>query len=305
LSVSEAERRIIARTATAYAGLQLAAENREVVGQSLETARAHLNVVQSRFRSGLAVESDVLRAQVRIADLAQQLLQAESQVKVAEAVLRAAMGWQDDAPVVPVGSLGELRPPSQGLDRWIDIALKERLDLQQLALQEQIARQEVDRARAEHWPSVALQGSYELNSEDFLDDGGENYTVGAVVRLNLYSGQRISARTAAARSQLARVQALREQAVLGARVETQRAFFQAQSAWQSINVAETAVAQATEGLRIVTNRYQNGLLTIVDLLDAQVAQQQAATQHFKAMHDYIVARVALALAAGTIESDYR
>jgi len=92
--------------------------------------------------------------------------------------------------------------------------------------------------------------------------------------------------------------------LLAVRVETQRAYYQAQSAWQSIDVARQAVDQAEEGLRIVGNRYAGGLLTIVDLLDAQVALQQARTRHFKAMHDYKVARIDLALASGSIDKDF-
>jgi outer membrane protein TolC len=92
---------------------------------------------------------------------------------------------------------------------------------------------------------------------------------------------------------------------LGVRVETQKAFYQSQSAWQRIKVARSAVSQAEEGLRIVANRYQNGLLTIVDLLDAQVALQQAQTGHFRALHDYKTARIDLALATGTMNEKFR
>jgi outer membrane protein len=122
--------------------------------------------------------------------------------------------------------------------------------------------------------------------------------------MNLYSGSRISAQTASAKADLSKVKAMRRSLELGVRVETQRAFYQAQSAWKSIAVARQAVDQAEEGLRIVSNRYSGGLLTIVDLLDAQTALQQARTHHFKAMHDYRVARIELALAAGTITKDF-
>jgi outer membrane protein len=70
-------------------------------------------------------------------------------------------------------------------------------------------------------------------------------------------------------------------------------------------VAQIAMQQADEGLRIVANRYQNGLLTLVSLLDAQVALQQARTQHFKALHDYKVARIDLALATGAIDKNFQ
>ena len=125
------------------------------------------------------------------------------------------------------------------------------------------------------------------------------------MRVNLYSGQRISSQAAAARSEAARAKALRHSLALAVRVETQRAYYQAQSAWQSIDVARQAVDQAEEGLRIVGNRYAGGLLNIVDLLDAQVALQQARTRHFKALHDYKVARVDLAMASGTIDKNFQ
>lgn len=304
LALRRLEKQIIACTATVYARLLLAHENRQVVVQSLDTARAHLKVVQDRFRNGLAVKSDVLRAQVRIADLEQQLLQAESRVQVGAAMLKAVMGRAGGADLL-LANLQEMEPTVENLEDWIAQALENRLDLKQLQVQEQIARKGVDRARAGHWPSLALQGSYDLNSEDAFGDSGESYTVGAVLQVNLYSGQRISAEAAEAKALVAKTQAMQRALALGVRVETQRSYFQAQSAWQSIRVARTAVEQAREGLRIVTNRYENGLLTIVDLLDAQVALQQAQTQHFKALYDYQVARADLALAVGTIDESFR
>ena len=181
--------------------------------------------------------------------------------------------------------------------------LPQRPDLKQLQIQEAVAAKQVDRARAAHYPTLALQGDYEINSENY-EDTKDNYTIGAVVRMNLYSGHRISAQSAEARSILSKIQALRRGMELKVRLDTQQAFYSAQSSWQSIQVARTAVAQAAEGLRIVANRYQNGLLALVSLLDAQVAMQEAQIRHFKALHDYKVARISLALASGVINRNF-
>ena len=53
-------------------------------------------MVRSRFKSGRVVKSDLLRAEVRIAELEQERLQAQSQVAVANATLNAAMGNEID-----------------------------------------------------------------------------------------------------------------------------------------------------------------------------------------------------------------
>jgi outer membrane protein TolC len=284
--------------------LLLAMQNREVVDQSLLTAQAHLKLIQDRHRTGLAVKSDVLRAQVRIADLEQQRLTADSRVQVAQAMLYAAMGSEDAGPIEPQTPLDKCVLLEGGLNHWMDLGLSKRPDLKQRELEQVIARKAVRRSKAGHWPRLALQGNYEFNSEDF-SDSHDNYTVGAVMQLDLYSGRRTSSMVAAAKANLAGTKANYEGAVLQVRVETQRAYYQAKSAWKSIAVARAAVDQADEGLRIVANRYGGGLLTIVNLLDAQVALQQARTQVFKALHDYKVARIDLALASGTINKAFR
>ena len=306
LALGRTEQEVISQTAITYVGYLLAEENRNVVEQALKTAQAHLKVVVDRERSGLAVKSDVLRAQVRIGDLEQQRLEAQSRIKVALAALGIVMGRPEavSEEVKPIGVFQKCIPLQGHLDEWVTQALARRPDLEQMQIQEEIAARQVDRIRAAHFPMLALQGNYEINSESFADTT-DNYTVGAVVQMNLYSGHRISAQSAEAKAVLSKIQAMRRGMELKARLDTQQAFYSAQSSWQSIQVAQTAVEQATEGLRIVANRYQNGLLPMVSLLDAQVAQQEAQTRHFKAMHDYKVARISLALASGVIDKEFK
>jgi outer membrane protein TolC len=125
-----------------------------------------------------------------------------------------------------------------------------------------------------------------------------------MVRLNLFSGHRISGKTREAKASLQQIQSVYENMKLGIRVETQQAFLQALSTWKQIQVAETSVRQSEESLRIVKNRYKNGLLTIVGLMDAEVALQQARIRHFRSLHDYKISRIMLAKAAGIIDIDF-
>jgi multidrug efflux pump subunit AcrA (membrane-fusion protein) len=125
----------------------------------------------------------------------------------------------------------------------------------------------------------------------------DNYSVGAVVTLNIFSGDRTSAKVREAKAALRQIQALRRKLKQRVLVETRQAYLQADSAWRRIHVARAAVAQAEEALRIVRNRYKNGLFTIVDLLNAELALQQAHTNHLRAIHDYKVSTANLMLAA--------
>ncbi|OQX61799.1 MAG: hypothetical protein B5M56_08215 [Desulfococcus sp. 4484_241] len=304
LGLKKVQQDIISRTAQAYVGVLLASENLKVVNKALETAIAHMKTVKNRYHNGFVVKSDLLRAQVRIAELVQQQLDAESRLDIAIAMLNTVMGN-------PVDSRPVLSTPFQNCvetkgdqDLWIKKALSNRPDLKQLEIRQQIAKKKIEMSRAGHLPQVFLNGDYEINSKSF-DGSADCYTVGATVQLNLFAGNGISARVRAAKAEMESVKAMYEALKNAVKLQVRREYLSAQSAWQRIEVAGRSVAQSEENLRIVGNRYKNGLLTIVDLLDAQVADQKARSLHFQALHDYKVARIKLAAAAGIIDADFR
>jgi multidrug resistance efflux pump len=148
-------------------------------------------------------------------------------------MLEAGMGRSDGADVLlAAAAFDDMNPVEEDLAHWISLALDKRLDLKQLQIQEQIARKEVDRARAGHWPSLALQGSYDLNSDDPFGDSDESYTVSAVMQINLYSGQRISAQAEAmleaARSRIQQAEAAVRQATVAQQDSLVRVPYQGQ-----------------------------------------------------------------------------
>jgi TolC family type I secretion outer membrane protein len=298
------QQEIIAMTVEAYAGVILANQYLQTIDQALASARSHLDMIASRLNAGLVVKSDLLRAQVHIARLTQQGLDARSRAIVAMAGLNAVMGRPVDAandlpPILDPGA-----PATEDVSRWSARALEVRPDLQAIRLKEQMAEEEVRKTRAAHFPSVSVVSDYEINTEDF-SGSGDNYTVGAMVSLNLFSGQGFSARQREAAAALAEARALARGMVRQIEVETRQAFMAADSAFARIGTAETAIDQAREALGIVVSRYRTGLLTIVELLDAETALHQARTDRVQAVHDFIVARAGLLLAAGLLGKDFQ
>jgi outer membrane protein TolC len=167
-----------------------------------------------------------------------------------------------------------------------------------------MAEEELKKAKMAHLPSLYLSSAYELDTEDFSGTAN-NYAVGVVMRLNLFSGLGMEARVHEALANLQQAKAMVRQFELAVGVETRRAFSMARSAYDRIKVAEAALNQAEEGLRIVRNRYESGLFTIVNLLDAEAALQQARTNHLRSIYDHKVAAAHLHLAAGVMSETFR
>ncbi len=295
---------VIASAAIAYTGLLLAHQHQDVILKALETARMHLDMIGRRYENGLAVKSDLLRTQVHIAELDQDRIQAESRIAMALAALNAAMGTPVDSNWQLASGLVKGAPILEPVDEWIGLARSDRSDMKYLKLQEENAEDEIRKSKAAHLPDINLIGNYELNSPDFRNNA-DSYMVGAMMRVNLYSGDRMSAKTRESEAMLSRVRSIQNDMAASIEVQTRDAYLQAQSAWNRISVSEAAVSQSEEGLRIVRDRYENGLLTLVSLLDAEVALQSAQTNKYRSLHDYSVARIQLSLAAGTLDTDFQ
>ena len=297
---ARARQETITETVVAYLGSLLARERQVVLSQTLETSRSHMKLVQSRYDGGFVAKSDLLRAKVRIADIEQQLSDARSRNDIAMCRLNVAMGL-GNAPACDLTTPLEAGEPVSGsLEEWVSAALAERPDMQGRALEKQIAEREIDKSKAARHPSVNLTGAYEVNSEDF-SGSGDNYAVGAHISVPLFTGGRIAATVREAEANLQRANAMLRAVEQRICAETRQAFFNARSAWERIAVAQEAVGQAEESLRIVRNRYQGGLFTITDLLDSETAVQHSRINRLAAVHDYRTALALLKLAAGTVE----
>jgi outer membrane protein TolC len=72
------------------------------------------------------------------------------------------------------------------------------------------------------------------------------------------------------------------------------------TAHERLKVARAAVAQAREGLRLISLRYQSGLTILVDLLGAEDALKNAELSQVEALFDTYLAQAGLDLALGTI-----
>lgn len=297
--LSQTRQEIIYRVIEAYYGLVIAGENMEVVERAVKTAETHLDIIENRYKNGLTVKSDALRAKVHIASLVQELAIAESSMYVARASLNMVMGNKTDTVIAPVTMLSEQTISDRPLNQWISSIHKHRPELIQTALEEKMAEAELKKSRAQNLPSFSLNGSYEIDSER-LDSTPDNYTIGATVSMNLFSGFRFSAKTEEARLRTRQIRHFKEDLENRIGLEVRQAFYDVISAQKRIAAAKTAIEQATEAMRIVSNRYESGILPVVSLLDAEDSVFEATNNYNRALYETTIATARLNKASGII-----
>jgi outer membrane protein TolC len=130
--------------------------------------------------------------------------------------------------------------------------------------------------------------------------GSSDYAVGASVTVNIFDAGR-KARINQARAAEAIAQAEQEQLANQISFEVVRAYQQFVSARERLLVVAQTTTQASEVLRIVRDRYREGLTTITEVLRAELALVRARTDVLTARHDHYVAYANVLLATGRLK----
>ena len=143
--------------------------------------------------------------------------------------------------------------------------------------------------------------NYEINNHRFSSEGQDSWSVGVLLNWNLFSGGLDRARIAEARANQQRAAAERERLGNAIALEVRDAFLALQTARERVAVARQAVTSAEESLRIVRDRYESGLTTIVELLDSEMALTAARTSLIRTLYDATVGQARLDLSLGLLD----
>jgi outer membrane protein TolC len=155
-------------------------------------------------------------------------------------------------------------------------------------------------AKADYFPSVSVTGGYvALDVPDFITVTNA-FTFGVGLSYNMSSLWKTSAHVNEAKARLAEVQANEEQLYDNIRNEINQAYESLLTAQKKIEVSRVAIENGRENYKIVKNKYDNSLLTVTDLLDANAAMLQSEISLELARADAIVAYNVLLERAGVL-----
>ncbi len=286
----------------AYLNGLLAREHIQVAKASVKMTQADLARAQARQQQGLAVPSDMLSAQTQLAQAKENLIVADNAAEMAQASLNVAMGLPEDASTQTEGKLAAGQFQSGSLASLQQEALKVRPDYQQVLLGVKRARNSVSSARGEYLPRIDVLGSWETDHQTFATRGGNNWTAGAMLTFNVFNGGSRRAAVEESRARQRQAEAQRSHMESVVRLQVREAYLNLNAARERLGVSRDAARQAAESLRILRNRYDTGLVTIMDVLRAETMRTQAENNHLNALYDYRLAFAALELATGNLNA---
>jgi outer membrane protein len=264
----------------AYYGAVLASERAATLQSAARAAHAHVTQAEAMVRQGLVTKSDALLASVRAGDIDAQLAEATGAAAIARSQLAVLLGGDGGDPGATL-TLPTSLPASDRIRAVVaqdtsNVAPSPRADVRAATRGLDAARADALRARSTYLPRLNAFGRYDWNSPNSPYAGDRNWTAGIMATWSPLAGpsDRADMQVTTARAMSAQAQA--EAAQANARVDVEQTRIALTVALTRLSIAERAVTQSAEAHRIVGRKYDGGLATVVELLDAQSAETQSA-----------------------------
>jgi len=272
--------------AQAYFGAQVAEQAQRYAEDTLKQAIETERFVQARVGQGLMLKSEGDRTRAFRAQSEAGVVEARARVETARSALNLLLG--SDVSASPLSTPVEAKGDEA-------LGSGQRGDIQAAREQALAAGEGVKAANGSLKPEVGLQLTAGTMRQSWSVGGNwTTISLGAKWTFNFADTQRASAARAQARA--AELSVKWQESVASREVaESRRAIQTAQS---KIEFARTAV-EASESVRAIrTARHREGLLPLVEVLDAESALTGARTLLLASQLDYRLGQAQLALALG-------
>lgn len=256
----------------AYLQLQLAYDAVGVLNEAAKTAKSVYEFTDNHYKQGLIQKSDLLNAQVQVTTVQSNQEKAQSNIRNASDYLSVLMGQQAgvtyriDAPQDIAPSADTTQKIAPG--RADFMAMQKAIEASDLMIKS---------SRMSCLPKLNAFGNFQYNDKSLTGFGANAYFAGVQLSWDVFKGNKTKNTIATQKLERDKLSEQLAQQKDQGQLELNKAYRDLSDADFEIQQDKTAVAQAAEALRILQNRYQQGLVNTTDIL---MAQTQLSQQKF-------------------------
>jgi outer membrane protein len=289
---------VLLNVRTAYFNARAAKALMKVAVDTLENQEKHLAQVMGMVGAGTEPEIDLATSRTAVANARVALINAQNQYDVTRAQLNLAMGIvaSTDYDVADEG-LKPIDGEDQPNEPLVAKALSLRPELVNFERQREAQELTVKSIKGGYGPTIAAIGNLSLIGID-LGSLVPDWYVGASLTWPILQGGLTRGQVREAQANLRNIDAELEAERQQVHLDVEQARLAVRAAKASIDAAQEALVNARLQLKLAEGRYAQGVGSIIELSDAQVAMTSAAAQAVQADYNLATARAQLLTALG-------
>jgi len=244
-------------------------------------------------RTKIPREETLLRLEVQLNEIKQELITAQDNLKLAQKALLNAMGLDSNG-FIEVEDLKD----DYFLVKDTPIDVANNYEILKLSKELKEADEQIKIAKSGFYPQLKARYDYGYEWGDWSQDGKTDWFAGVVVDFNVWDWGKTRADVRQAKAYKEEVHSyenlLRQQIDL----ELESARLKYESALKRFEIARVSLEQARKSLNLFEGRYRDTLATTVELLDAQKAFSQALVNYAASILDMRLAKAEIEKIAG-------
>lgn len=278
----------------------LASETYRINLAAESVARENYETAMALYNEGKASSFDVSRAKVRWINSKSDLISSRNMLEVAVESLKTVMSFPSDENLYIKGEFTDV-PFNAELEEVISQAKKFRPEILESFEFLNIKKSSLDISKSGFLPSVSGSFNYSWASPDFnldLSRHYTNWTAHILLSIPIFDGMFTIGRYKSSKSESKMADFQKEIVDDAIVMETRQAYYSMKNAAESLQAQKENIETAKENLRIARERYALGLLSHLELKDAELTMITAEVQHIKTLYDYNVAVISLERAIG-------
>lgn len=253
-----------------YMELALAYDAKEVIDRALATSAEGLKRAQSFYDEGLIQRTDLLDAQIFNSKLETDLSQATNSIQDISDRLSLVMGTETGIQYT-IDKVTETAEAdfSYNDHRTDFVAMNKAIEAQTMMKQA---------SKMNFLPKLNAFGSYQYNDSKFAQFDKGSYLVGIKLSWNIFNGMRDKRSINISNYEIQRLNSQLSQQKDEAKAELMKSTRALETLSKETANNQLMVEQAREALRILQDRYSEGLVSTTDLLrsQTQLAQTELA-----------------------------
>ena len=249
-----------------YNQIQVLEKNLELTGQVITNMRA-------RREQGTVLQNDITRYELQEETLKLQLAKVKDACKIINHRLVTTLHLPEGTEIQPDTTLLEEQIRTLSEKDWQTLAEQSNFDLQQTQVGIRMNEQKVKLERSERLPKIALVAAEHLDGPitievPVLDNNFNYWYVGVGIKYNFSSLFKNSHKLKQARLNVKKAQ--ETHLLMQEQVENsvQAGYVDFLTAFTDLHTQQKSVELADQNYNVTSNRYQNDLALLTDMLDA-------------------------------------
>lgn len=298
-----ARQSLIIRVSEGYFNVLAAQDNLRFIEAEKKAVTRRLEQAEKRLNAGLVAITDVYEAKAHLDTTMAQEIEAQNQLANSLESLREVTDrYHDELRPLSESFVLQKPEPSES-EKWVELALKNNLQIIALRHNNRMLQREIGRQRAEHYPTLDLVASYSKSISgggNFGRSDTENRAVGIQLNVPVYLGGASQSRVRQAVYQYHKNMEKMEATVRSVQSQARKAYLGVIASIARVQSLKQSVVSNSKALKAIETGYEAGMRTTSDVLQATRELFRAQRDYERARYDYVLNDLKLKRSAGNL-----